>query len=189
MFHSSHGWKNLRYTAHYTVPDWQCLHSGLGHGVRAHQDVLKEAHSGILCILPIRYSSVVPLPGFGPGEETLGERRGCHNITSGLPPLGCGLNVGLKARPPMCHCTTVGTRIPHLWQGCGCGCRHKWGNRTGHRGVVLLVSIVGKPLEASISIWKMHWWLLSEVALGVIPWAMLNVMVVLWCICCPLRSA
>ena len=119
------GEEGVRYTAHYTVPDWQCLHSGLGHGVRAHQDVLKEAHSGILCILPIRYSSVVPLPGFGPGEETLGERRGCHNITSGLPPLGCGLNVGLKARPPMCHCTTVGTRIPHLWQGCGCGCRHK----------------------------------------------------------------
>jgi len=47
----------MRYTAHYTVPDWQCLHSGLGHGVRAHQDVLKAAHSGILCILPIRYSS------------------------------------------------------------------------------------------------------------------------------------
>ena len=39
-------------TAHYTVPDWQCLHSGFGHGVRAHQDVLKVAHSGILCCLP-----------------------------------------------------------------------------------------------------------------------------------------
>ena len=51
------GEEGVRYTAHYTVPDWQCLHSGLGHGVRAHQDVLKEAHSGILCILPIRYSS------------------------------------------------------------------------------------------------------------------------------------
>ena len=39
-------------TAHYTVPDWQCLHSGFGHGVRAQQDVLKAAHSGILCCLP-----------------------------------------------------------------------------------------------------------------------------------------
>ena len=39
-------------TAHYTVPDWQCLHSGLGHGVRAQQDVFKAAHSGILCCLP-----------------------------------------------------------------------------------------------------------------------------------------
>ena len=35
-------------TAHYTVPDWQCLHSGFGHGVRAHQDVLKAAHSGLI---------------------------------------------------------------------------------------------------------------------------------------------
>ena len=52
---------NQRYTAHYTVPDWQCLHSGFGHGVRAHQDVLKAAHSSILCILPIRYSSVFSL--------------------------------------------------------------------------------------------------------------------------------
>ena len=40
---------SYRYTAHYTVPDWQCLHSGFDHGVRAHQDVLKAAHSGILC--------------------------------------------------------------------------------------------------------------------------------------------
>ena len=45
----------------------------------------------------INPTSVVPLPGFGPGEDTLGERQGCHYITSGLPPLGCGLNVGIKA--------------------------------------------------------------------------------------------
>ena len=63
----------------------------------------------------INPTSVVPLPGFGPGEDTLGERQGCHYITSGLPPLGCGLNVGIKAGPPMCHCTTVDTRTSHLW--------------------------------------------------------------------------
>ena len=46
----------------------------------------------------------------------MGERQGCHNITSGLPPLGCGLNVGIKARPPMClWLTTVDTRTSHLW--------------------------------------------------------------------------
>ena len=63
----------------------------------------------------INPTSVVPLPGFGPGEDTLGERQGCHYITSGLPPLGCGLIVGIKAGPPMCYCTTVDTRTSHLW--------------------------------------------------------------------------
>ena len=49
------------------------------------------------------------------------------NITSGLPTLGCGLNVGIKARPLMCHCTPVGTRTSHLW-----GLRPQVGTRTGH---------------------------------------------------------
>ena len=54
-------WQISAETAHYTVPDWQCLHSGLGHGVRAQQDVLEAAHSAscAVCLInPYQRGSV-----------------------------------------------------------------------------------------------------------------------------------